>query len=1311
MKTQPLPQTPAQPLRIVSPPARFLVARLLACLIALCLTALSANAAAGTLTWDASGNGTALDGTGNWTGGNNWWTGTGDIAWTNGAGVNFGTNTPGTYTVTLLSPITVATLNFKTNNYTLTGASVLTHTNGLTVAAGVTATINCPVSTPGAGYSIGNNGASLTLGGGLASTTGNPNFNGSTLATSTLNITNGSFTAAGTETYNNITVNQSGGAVAYAIWNIGRTAPATYNLSGGTLRNTTVNAWSISRGFTAIVNISNTGLLGAFGNVGIASTTATDNGTLNVAGGTANIGTGISGTPGVTSASLGNINMLALGSAGTYSAASKAVLNISGGVTTAKGIVFGSSVSSYVSNPPCIFNLSGGALYLDANGITMGSGVSGLNTVAVTLSGGLLAATANWTASVPVSLTNINGNLNAQAADTNGTSFNITLAGPVSGQGGLLKTGGGNLTLSGGATYSGLTTVSNGQFTVTTAGATAIGAVIMESSTTLSTVMTAAAKSWTNAGLSFSNSTALDFNFGGFQLSPSSRVIQINGDLTLDSSSTVTIEGSAILVGTYPLMTCTGTLTLAGGVSLPTIISLPGGVAATLAQSGKTINLVVTSSPNNPLNWGTSASGPWDFTTTDWVVAGGGGPTNYSDGVAVTFNDNTQTAVAIDLRSNVQPVSVTANNTLGGTTAYTITGAGSIGGGTSVLLQGSGLFALGTTNTYSGGTIVNSGTLGINYGGDGSGPSGIGTGPLTLNTGAALDNTSGSNVVLNTPLQEYWNGDFTYAGSQTNLDLGIGPVSLGNNLVLTVLSNRLTCGGVITDNGANYKLTVQGPGTLTLSGLNTYAGGTTLTSGKLNINNGGDGGADSAIGTGTFTINGGTIDNTSGADLQLLQSIPEAWNANFTFAGTTNLDLGAGNLAVQTITATLQNGATLRTEGGMTAVGSGAVATMTLAGNGTFQTSANKNNPGLSVVVGSGVTYLMDKSSSASIHSVGGTLVVVTNGLARVTGTGGRQVVSTTSGTVTLNGGTLDLNGNTETMFLINFNAGVLQNSNLNPAGLAMVTNVNLRGASCRFDVVTNSSLNIPSSVIGNGSLVMIGEGTLNLGGTNSYIGSTTVSNGLVTFTTATLANRNYTVANGELEAILDPQGVQLQMSMSNLTFAAGTRVGFDLASGAFGDTTNSLIAARNVIMNGSVAVDVFNAPPTSNDSVLLSYTNRTGAGLFVAGTIPVGSYIYDNTANHTVVLTYTAPPPPSPSITTVGSVSTGGIVTGITLSGVHGPPNGTFELMSSTNVSLSPLTLWTPVQSGNFDASGNFNITNAVSITTPQLYFLLRVP
>jgi hypothetical protein len=68
-------------------------------------------------------------------------------------------------------------------------------------------------------------------------------------------------------------------------------------------------------------------------------------------------------------------------------------------------------------------------------------------------------------------------------------------------------------------------------------------------------------------------------------------------------------------------------------------------------------------------------------------------------------------------------------------------------------------------------------------------------------------------------------------------------------------------------------------------------------------------------------------------------------------------------------------------------------------------------------------------------------------------------------------------------------------------------------------------------------------------------------------------------------------------------------------------------------------------------------------------------------------------------------------VLSGITFSGVHGPPGGAYHILSSTNGALTPLSAWTPVQSGSFDASGSFNVMISVNAATPRTFYLLRVP
>ena len=79
--------------------------------------------------------------------------------------------------------------------------------------------------------------------------------------------------------------------------------------------------------------------------------------------------------------------------------------------------------------------------------------------------------------------------------------------------------------------------------------------------------------------------------------------------------------------------------------------------------------------------------------------------------------------------------------------------------------------------------------------------------------------------------------------------------------------------------GSISGLAASGTGTLTLSGNNAFAGGVALNSGILNINSA------TALGTGTFTIAGGAIDNTNGG-VTLTANNPVVLNASFAYNGT-----------------------------------------------------------------------------------------------------------------------------------------------------------------------------------------------------------------------------------------------------------------------------------------------------------------------------------------------------------------------------------------------------------------------------------------
>src|SRR5207237_1252976 len=111
-------------------------------------------------------------------------------------------------------------------------------------------------------------------------------------------------------------------------------------------------------------------------------------------------------------------------------------------------------------------------------------------------------------------------------------------------------------------------------------------------------------------------------------------------------------------------------------------------------------------------------------------------------------------------------------------------------------------------------------------------------------------------------------------------------------------------GGTLVINGLisstnSVTLSLTG-GIITLAGANTYSGGTALASATtLRINNA------TALGTGTFTINGGTIDNTTAGSLTLTNNNTITLGGSFTFGGTKDLNFGTGaitNAGNRTIT-------------------------------------------------------------------------------------------------------------------------------------------------------------------------------------------------------------------------------------------------------------------------------------------------------------------------------------------------------------------------------------------------------------------------
>jgi autotransporter-associated beta strand protein len=102
----------------------------------------------------------------------------------------------------------------------------------------------------------------------------------------------------------------------------------------------------------------------------------------------------------------------------------------------------------------------------------------------------------------------------------------------------------------------------------------------------------------------------------------------------------------------------------------------------------------------------------WDTATQNWN--NGTGPAYFAAGSPVTFNDNNAENYFITLNTTVTPGSVLVNNSA---RDYTISGSGHISGSGSLTKIGTAALYLNTSNSYTGGTNVNGGTLVIGVAG------------------------------------------------------------------------------------------------------------------------------------------------------------------------------------------------------------------------------------------------------------------------------------------------------------------------------------------------------------------------------------------------------------------------------------------------------------------------------------------------------------------------------------------------------------------------------------------------------------------
>jgi hypothetical protein len=204
------------------------------------------------------------------------------------------------------------------------------------------------------------------------------------------------------------------------------------------------------------------------------------------------------------------------------------------------------------------------------------------------------------------------------------------------------------------------------------------------------------------------------------------------------------------------------------------------------------------------------------------------------------------------------------------------------------------------------------------------------------------------------------------------------------------------------------------------------------------------------------------------------------------------------------------------------------------------------------------------------------------------------------------------------------------------------------------------------------GNLVVSAGATLAPAGTNSTIGVTTGAN-----PTGTIAASNNVTLQGTTVLKLNGNGTN-DMVQAGANLSYGGILNLANVSGvplAAGDSFQVFSAAN---YSGAFA-SVIPAAAGAGLAWDLSQLNSGKVGVVVSGVPILG-------------------------INRVG-VFGGNLV----FSGTNGAANGTYSVLTSTNVA-APMTNWSVLTNGTFDAGGAFSITNAVG-TAPRQFFRIRVP
>ncbi len=920
--------------------------------------------------------------------------------------------------------------------------------------------------------------------------------------------------------------------------------------------------------------------------------------------------------------------------------------------------------------------INAGTISISANN-GLGSASGGL-----TFGGGTLQTTATFTMLRSTTLNAGGGTFEV----ANGTT--LTQSGLITGAGDLTKSGGGTLILRGNNDYTGDTNVNAGTLALSGSGSIASSAVIFlggsgtvfdisltAGGATVSSiadlpgngsVITLGSKTLTvaNGGFFFGNiqdgglgggtgggitlAAGAVLSLSGVNTYTGATTINENAVLELDDSSAISsssivnlagngavfdiscgclnqqmikdlqgVAGSTVRLGDNSLIVGTANSTTFAGV-----IDDFGGNGGLIKQGTGTLTLTGI----NTYTGGTAIIGGLiNFTTLD----------NFGTGNVTLDGGGVQWATGntIDISPRLEAIGI--NGGTFDTNGNDVTLATAISGLGGITKAGSGTLTLTAVNTYAGLTTVNGGTLALSGSGSVASSSGV-----DLAAAGATFDIAGS------------------TGNQTIQDLsGVAGsiVALGNRTLTAGTANSTTFSGVIADNGLGGVLggsfIKAGSGALTLEGVNTYTGATTIGAGTLALANGGQisesavvtvaSGATFDIGNNVFVS---SIRTLAGAGtVQLGANMLRITHASTEFSGTIDDGGNVGGILIEGGTLTLSG---VSTFGGPAAISGGGTLALKGAGSiantgvgfyggpgiATFDISQTTAGASLLVLVGlpgaGGVVALGSKELTITLGTFffsfdgsiqDGGIAGGTGGSLRIAN-GASQILSgvnTYTGATTIEGNAaliLEGNGSIATSSSLNL-TGANAFFDIGCSCVSSVTVQNLSGVDSSYILLGANTLTVVSSLdttfagviepFGDtGGLTKTGSATLTLSGTNLYAGATTIAGGTLALAGTGSIAASSGVALAAAGVTFDISASSGGQTIQDLSGVAGTFI-------VLGGNTLTVGTANSTTFSGSISGSGGLTKQGSGTLTLESISGFGGATTISSGTLAlVGSGI-----------------------------------------------------------------------------------------------------